>query len=313
MLDIFYLDRKLKTAKPGELSRLLGRRLWIDVTGITKEEASLLRKAFDLHPLTEEDLVSSNTRIKVEDFSGYLFAIFYGIEKNKGVQLVELDFLLGDSFIITNHKREHDCFTGLKKNTAKIEELLLKGPDFVFHKLLDDVVDNFFPVLETIDDNIEKLEESVTKMPRPELLSRILQQKRQIVHIKKTVMPQREKISFLAKNNYRQISKKALPYFRDIYDHAIRVSDTIDNYREAAGSAFDAYMSSVSNNMNEVMKVLSIIATIALPLTVVSGIYGTNFTVLPGSRSVYGFWVMILVMFIISGGMLMFFRKRGWF
>jgi len=125
-------------------------------------------------------------------------------------------------------------------------------------------------------------------------------------------MPQREKISFIAKNEYMFISKKSVPYFRDIYDHAIRVSDNVENYREAIGSAFDAYMSAVSNNMNEVMKVLSIIATIALPLTVISGIYGTNFNNLPGEFNPYGFWIMIAGMVVLCFGMLFYFRRKNW-
>ncbi|MBN1645790.1 magnesium and cobalt transport protein CorA, partial [Candidatus Woesearchaeota archaeon] len=132
---------------------------------------------------------------------------------------------------MSNHKANIESFTELKKNRERLSALLQKGPDFVFHRLLDVEVDNYFPVLEKIDDIIEDIEERVTANPNPELLSEILDVKRQIVKIKRHALPQREKISSLTKNDYKLISKKAIPYFRDIHDHTIRVADSIDNYR----------------------------------------------------------------------------------
>ncbi|MFH1275596.1 MAG: magnesium transporter CorA family protein [Candidatus Woesearchaeota archaeon] len=227
--------------------------------------------------------------------------------------LTEIDFILGQNFLITNHYGKLDSFEELKSNHDKLKILLNKGTDFLFHRLLNQEIDHFFPVLELIDEQIEDIEEKITKNVKPEFLKKILTLKRKIVLIKKSALPQREKISFLAKNNYKFISKLAIPYFRDIYDHAIRVSDTIDNYREAIGSTFDAYMSAVSNNMNEVMKVLSVIATLALPLGVISGIFGTNFAVLPGQNFKYGFWLMLVGMLALISGMMYMFKRRGWF
>jgi len=181
------------------------------------------------------------------------------------------------------------------------------------HKILDEEIDNFFPILETIDEELENLDQEVIKNPNPKILQKIVKLKRDIIYIKKITMPQREKISFLAKQEYKQISKKCIPYIRDVYDHAIRVSDSLDNYREVIGGTFDTYMTAVSNNMNEVMKTLSIIATIALPLGVISGIYGTNFATLPGSGVNYGFFYMLGFMALLSFGMLTYFKKRNWF
>lgn len=313
MIDIFYFDKELKKGNIKELNKLKDKQIWIDIKEITKEEAEIIRTNFDLHPLTVEDLINQNIRIKVEEFPNYLFCVFYGIQKIKLIELIELDFVLGENFIISNHKKEITSYNELKSNKEKLENLFKKGVEFIFHKLLDAEVDNYFPVLENIDDQIESIEEEVTKKAKPELLIKILKVKRLIVIIKKSVLPQREKISFLTRNNYKFISEKSIPYFRDIYDHSIRASDANDNYREAIGGTFDAYMSAVSNNMNEVMKILSIIATIALPLSVVSGIYGTNFAVLPGQNFIYGFWAMIFFMVLICTGMLYFFKRRGWF
>ncbi len=157
------------------------------------------------------------------------------------------------------------------------------------------------------------MDKKIAKMPKREDLMKILQLKQNLSIIRKTVFAQREKVSFMVKNQYKLVSKKALPYFRDVYDHAIRVSDKVDNARESVMNAFDLYMSAVSNNTNEVMKVLSIFATIALPLTVISSIYGTNFLVLPGAQFRYGFWIMILAMVILGAAFIYSFKKRGWF
>lgn len=313
MIELIYYEDGLKKGTITDLDRLKNKPKWLDITNLTEDEKESIQKFFNLHPLTSEDLLNSNVRIKIEEFPEYLFFVFYGVRTSKSLDLIELDFILGDDFLITNHKIEISSFQNLKSDDKRLESIFAKGLDFLFHKLLDLEIDNFFPALENIDDMIEELEEEITKKPRPELLSEILKLKRKIVSIKRVALPQREKISFLAKNEYKSISKKSIPYFRDVYDHAIRVSDTIDNYREAIGSTFDAYMSSVSNNMNEVMKVLSIIATIALPLTVISGIYGTNFEVLPGQHIQFGFWLMIILMLMVAGTMVYMFRKRGWF
>lgn len=313
MIEIFYFDGGLRKGNIDELEKLKVHKLWINIQNITKKEADLIKNTFNLHPLTIEDLINQNTRIKVEEFPSYLLCVFYGLQKSKKIEMVELDFVLGENFLITNHQKDIKTITDIKNDKEKLESLFLKGCDFIFHKLLDSEIDNYSPVLEFIDDKIEDIEEEVTKNTKPEMMTRILQLKRQIVRIKKMTLPQREKISFLAKNNYKFISRKAIPYFRDIYDHAIKVSDNIDNYREAIGNTYDAYMSAISNSMNEVMKVLSIIATIALPLTVVSGIYGTNFTNLPGSGYIYGFGAMILFMMLIIAGMIYYFKKKNWF
>src|SRR3989344_2834952 len=270
MMEIFYFDGTGKKAKAQDLDKVKGWPIWIDITGITKKEAEAVRAAFDLHPLTAEDLLNINTRIKVEVFPHYLFCAFYTLRttmsKSKPIALEEMDFVLGERFLISSHTKDISGFTELKNNPEQLEQLFHKGLDFVMHRLLDQEVDNYFPVLHNIDDQIEDIEEEVTGHPRHPLLLRILVLKRLIVLIKKVALPQREKISVLAQSDLKFISRKAVPYFRDVYDHAVRVADTIDNYRESIGNTFDVYMSALSNHTNEVVKVLSIMATLALPM-----------------------------------------------
>jgi len=313
MIEILYYDNEIKKAEIKDIPKIKDKKIWIDATGINKDELEMLKKEFDIHPLTAEDIAFNGTRIKVEEFNNYLFCVFYGLKKTKKFEKVEIDLVLGENFVISNHKKQIDTYSELKKDTEKLKSLFEKGTDFIMHKLLDIEVDNYFPVLEEIDDEIEKIEIEVAKKASPKILSQILGLKRELSGIRKVTYQQRDKASQLVKNNYKFISKKALPYYRDVYDHTIRVHDTLDSYREATANAFDVYMSSISNNMNEVMKTLSIIATIALPLTVVSGIYGTNFDVLPGQHGPYGFWTMILFMILMSTSMIYYFKKKNWF
>ena len=315
MLDIYYLDgNKVKKGKVKDLARLKKKKLWIDATDITRPEADLLAKHFKLHPVTEEDMFLSEGRIKVEQFPEYLFCTFYGaFKEGRRVKLKPLDFVLSKNFLISTHKYKAKSYETLKENEHHMVNLFKRGTDIFLHRLIDRELDEFFPILEELDDEIEKIDEKIANKVHPEQLGKILEIKRKIVEIKKITFPQREKISFLARRNYKFVSNHALPYFRDAYDNAIRILDVVENQREAIGTTFDTYMTAVSNNMNEVMKVLSIIATIALPLTVISGIYGTNFIRLPGSENPEGFWVMMLIMAVVMVGMLIFFRDRKWF
>jgi magnesium transporter len=313
MLEIFYYNNGVKKAEFNELEKLKDDKIWIDVSNITREETQSLGKIFKIHPTTQEDLFKSNVRIKVEEFDDYLFCIYYGIKNTKMIEMYELDFVIGTNFVISNHKRPIDTFDALKKDKEMLEIVFKKGPDFIFHELLDREIDNYFPMLENVDDQIENIEEHVAKKARQKVLSDILKLKRTVILVKRKVFEQREKVSFLVKKDHKFITKEAAPYFRDVYDNTIRVSDSLDNSRELIANAYDVYMSTMSNNMNEIMKVLSIIATLFLPLTVISSIYGTNFAILPGANSPFGFWLMIIGMFVLSGAFLFMFRKRGWF
>jgi len=312
MLDISYFDGKVKKAEAKNLKKLKSKQLWIDITNITKEESELLKQHFDLHPLTIEDLLSSRVRVKIEEFPSYMFAVFYGVKK-ENFSMIELDFILGKNFIISSHKPEIKSITDLKSDEKRMGYLFNRGNDFLFHALLDKEIDNFGPVLEKTYGEIENIEKEILMNPVPELLHKILVLKRHIMVIRKYTFPQREKISLLTRQAYSYISKKSLPYFRDLYDHTILVSDSVDNYRESIVNTVEVYMSAVNNRMNEIMKTLSVIATIALPLTVISSIYGTNFINLPGSHSHFGFWWMMTIMFFISMFTLLFFKRRNWF
>lgn len=311
MLKILSLQEGLVELK--NVSEITAALTWVDVTNITAEEASLLQEKFDLHPLTVEDLGMARTRIKVEEFNNYLFCVFYSLQKNKSLKVSEIDFILGKNILVTNHVAPLPSITELQKDKEKAKKLLSKGVDFLFHYLLSQEVESFYPVLDSLDREIDHVEDLISKEVSTEVLQKVISLKKRVIHVKKIALSQKEKVSILAKSEFHFLHKKVIPYFRDVYDNAIKVFETVENYRESVSSVYELYMSTVSNNLNEVMKVLSVIATVALPLTVISSIYGTNFEVLPGSTAKYGFWVMILVMLGIVGAMMVYFKKKGWF
>ncbi|MDO8481405.1 MAG: magnesium/cobalt transporter CorA [Nanoarchaeota archaeon] len=312
MLEIFQYDGGVKRIQIGEIDR--SKTVWVDMTDVTIEELAQVKEMFLLHPLTEEDIQMMDVRIKVEEFPDYLFCVFYGIAKaGEKVRMVELDTVVGKNFVITSHKQPLVGTTELKNNTQRLESLFQKGPDFIFHRILDVEIDHYFPILEQMEDEIDRLEEEVTRKAEPPLLSKILMLKRELIPIRKYVFQQKDKLSYIAKNEYAFISRRAVPYFRDVHDHTIRVHDSIENYKEALSGAFKVYMSMMSNHMNEIMKTLTIMTTLSLPIMAVSSIYGMNFAHLPGEEQPWGFWYVVLVMLACLVITLVFFKKRKWF
>ena len=314
MIEVYYYDKKLRKGTTAQIKDLIKtrKRFWIDISDPSQNEVALMKELFALHPITAEDILTTNTRAKIEQFEDYLFVVLYGIYKHKNIRLREMDFVLGKNFLVTAHKQTIEGFDKFKRDERKMEQLLKQGMDFFMHNLIDIEVDNFLPVLELFDEVIDKIEDTIIANPNKRTMEKILDLKRRMSKIKKIIIPQQEKISFLAKNKYSLISPSCQTYFRDVHDHFYTVTDMIEDYREALSSSFDAYMSSISNDMNQVMKVLSVMATIMLPLTVISGVYGMNFLVIPGARDPAGFWYVIGLMVILIVVMLGLFKKKGW-
>lgn len=314
MITIFYYDRKLKSLEFSEknLLKVINKPIWLDIEKGTKEHFKIIKKVFDLHPLTIEDLMTKPTHIKIEEFKDYLLIVTKAIDSEEKHKLSEMDFVIGKKFLITNHDTKRDSINRLIEDQERLEQLMRKGVDFVMHRIIDVEIDNYIPVIQQFDDQIEKLEQEAIKNPDQTILKRILLLKRKITDIKKSTFPQREVIGLLARREYKYISPGVEAYFRDVYDHALHISRTLENQVDSVGSTFDAYMSSLSNNMNSVMKVLSIIATIMLPLTFITGVYGMNFRFLPASKHPFGFWGTIIFMGLLAIFMLIVFWRKKW-
>ncbi|MFC1690622.1 magnesium/cobalt transporter CorA [Nanoarchaeota archaeon] len=316
MIQVFYLNRKVEkvdfSRKTLKALNKHNKTIWVDMINPSLDELEAIRDIFGLHPLTVEDLHTRKSRVKVEEFKHYLYIVLYGIMKHREVELNEIDFVLGKNFLISSHLSDSEMFQKIEMHEERLRHLMKKGPDFLLHDLIDSELENYYPVLEKVDEKIDRLEEDITENPEQEHLNKLLELKRKILGIKRIAIAQQDKLALLARGHYAIISKESLAYFRDAYDHSVRVSDKIENYREAILGTFDAHMSSLSNKMNEVMKMLSIIATIMLPLTFITGIYGMNFLNLPGAKETWGFWGVIAFMFGLGVFMLIVFRIKKW-
>jgi magnesium transporter len=314
MITIYYYDKRLHTVEFSKrnLLKIKNKPLWIDVEKGTKEHFKILQEVFDLHSLTIEDLCYKPTHVKIEAFPNYLLVVLNGISTEEELKLKEVDFLIGKNFLISNHQSPRSAVKHMMEDPDRLAQTMKKGVDFVLHGLVDAEVDNYLPMIAKVDEQIEKLEDEAVRRPEPELLKKIIRLKKKISHIKKSSFPQREMIGILARREYKYISPRAEAYFRDVYDHALHISNTIDSQRESMNGVFDAYMSSLSNKMNEVMKMLSIIATIMLPLTFITGVYGMNFLFLPASKHPFGFWGTMIFMAALAIFMLVVFWRKKW-
>jgi magnesium transporter len=290
---------------------------WINIDGI--QQLDIIEKIgehFAVHPLILEDIVNTDQRPKMEDFGDYIFVVLkmnYYDEKKNEIQTEQLSLLIMQNFLISFQEREGDVFNPVRErirdNKGRIREM---GVDYLAHALIDSIVDNYFLVLERIGENLENIEEKLLIEAKAETLQLIHSIRREIILLRRSVWPLRELINNLEKGESRLIQESTQMYFRDIYDHIIEVMDAIEMSRDISSEMLDIYLSSVNNRMNEVMKVLTIIATIFIPLTFLTGIYGMNFENMPGLGRPCGFFVILIVMVAIGALMLVYFKRKKW-
>ncbi len=290
---------------------------WINVDGIHElEPIEKIGKQLKLHPLVLEDIMHTEQRPKMEDFDEYLFVILkmlqYIDEKNE-TKVEQVSLFLGSNYVISFQEDEGDVFDLIRDRIRSDRGRIRKmGADYLAYSLLDAIVDNYFMVLEKIGERIEDIEDDLVKNPTPEVLHTIHNLRSELIYLRKSVWPLREVISKLERWESNLIDKSIGIYLRDVYDHTIQVIDALETFRDMLSSMMDIYLSSVSNRMNEVMKVLTIIATIFMPLTLIAGIYGMNFRYMPELDSPWGYPMVYVVMLGVSAVMLMYFRKRKW-
>ncbi|MCX7919258.1 MAG: magnesium/cobalt transporter CorA [bacterium] len=290
--------------------------LWLDLEAPDDMEIDILVQEFDFHPLSIEDCIFPQNRPKLEEFPNYCFIVFHSIsydpEPNKGLSFAELDIFIGKNFIVTVHDEPLRNITTTKARCKEKQDVMKKGPDYLLHLLLDSMVDSYFPIIDQMDEQIDKIEDLVFTSPTTQLLNQIFTLKRNLIAFRKTINPQREIINLLTRRDFPFIQTTTLVYFRDVYDHLFRMVDTIDTYREIISSALEAYLSVTSNQLNSIMKTLTIIATIMMPLTLISSIYGMNFEFFPELKWKYGYPMVLTVMAIIALGMLYYFHRKKW-
>ncbi len=294
-----------------------GLPIWIELEQKDHACDTLLAETLRLHPLTIEDIWSDRPAPKVEDYESYLYVIVHGIRNVKdgrGIELAELDIVVGSTFVIT-HDQYHLC-DEVGAELDRNPKLLAQGPAWLAHALLDHAVDRYLPVIDDLDAEIADLENEVLRKAGtkqgPPVLRTILRFKRMLLDLRRVAIHQREILLRLARGEFEQIPKDATPFYRDVYDHFLRVSDLVESYRDLVTSALEAYLSVQSNRMNDIMKTLTLIATVMLPITFIAGVYGMNFKHMPELEVVWGYPVALGIMLAVVIGCLLWFRRKGW-
>jgi magnesium transporter len=269
-----------------------------------------------LHPLILEDVVSTRQRPKFEDYEKNLFMVLKMLsydDRSQSVQSEQVSMVLGSGFVISFQERMGDVFDCVRDRIRNAKGRIRKqGADYLAYSLVDAVVDSYFGILEKVGDKIEVLEDELVSDPEERTLQAIYRLKREMISLRRSVWPLRELINGIQRSESTMISESTGLYLRDVYDHTIQIIDTIESFRDIVSGMLDTYLSSISNRMNAVMKVLTIIATLFIPLTFVAGIYGMNFDHMPELKWRYGYAAVWGVMLVVAILMLVYFRRKKW-
>jgi len=299
-----------------------GRVAWIDVQGLGDEPTlRTIAETFGVHPLALADVVHTGQRPKVEDYEDSLFVVTRMVTVTDGDEIMheQVSVFLGKGFVLTFQERYGDCLDPLRERIRRGKGLVrTHGADFLACIILDAIVDGYFPILERMGERLEELEERVLANPERDTLGMIFHAKRDLMALRRAVWPQREAISSLLRDRHPLITRQVIPYLRDAHDHLVQLVDVLETYRELAGAFIDVYLSSVSNRTNEIMRVLTVVATIFIPLTFIAGVWGMNFDPdespwnMPELRWALGYPLALALMAAVAAGLLTYFWRQGW-
>lgn len=293
------------------------RVTWINIDGLSNtREIEMLGKYYELHPLILEDIVNTNQRPKLDEYEDYFFIVAKMLyHKDDGhLENEHISIVLGKDYVLTFQEAGQDVFDGVRERLSKAKgRIRSRGADYLAYALLDAIVDNYYVVIEEMSDTIEQLEEQLfASRQGDEITLEIQELKRTMLRIRRAVYPLREVVGRLEKLEHSLIDEQTVNYLRDLYDHVTQVSENIEIYREMTWGLMDMYMTTINNKMNEVMKVLTIMASIFIPLTFIAGIYGMNFEYMPELQWKYSYFVLWGVMAVIFLLMLFYFKRKGW-
>lgn len=314
--------REQALVTPAEIPRQWDGNLWLDITGVPRSaDLECLRQRLGLHPLALEDVVTGALLPKMDDYETVLFVIAVRPQCTAGeVHLEPVDLFLGDRFVVSVHESDETLFAPVRR---RLEEhaghLCENGPAHLFHALLDLVVDHGFPVLDELGEYAEELETALLDSPEPEMLARIHRLKRGLLQLRRELWPMRDMLNRLMLPDTPLLGEGLVPYFKDIHDHVTFQLDLVEVHRDMSTSMLDVYLSSASHRLNEIMRVLTMISTLFIPLTFIAGIYGMNFVVdsdspwaMPLTHWRYGYPAVLTVMLIVALAMIWFFRRKRW-
>ncbi|QCW99837.1 magnesium/cobalt transporter CorA [Aggregatimonas sangjinii] len=319
---VAYNEQEQRSYKPHTLEEIInfkksGHISWIDIAGLSDEQyIEQLGKQLNLNPLILEDTVNVNQRPKIDEYDDYIFGVFKMLYLDKNDKIVTEHMamvLVEDAVLVFQEEPLDDVFDGVRERIrTKTGRVRFAGADYLFFALLDAIVDNYFIILESIQEQIEGLEEEVYDNPVPDVAKRIQALKKEVMRLRRLIFPVREMIVRLIETENPLIKKETKLFLRDVLDHATEINETLQIYREMSMSLMEMYMSNMSNKMNEVMKVLTIMASIFIPLTFIAGIYGMNFDHMPELHTENGYFVVWGVMISLFVGMLFYFKRKGW-
>jgi magnesium transporter len=290
---------------------------WLNVSGLSQvANLEKLGECFKLHPLVLEDILNIDQRPKIEDYEDYLFIVLKAISSDpQSAEIVidQISLILGPNYLISLHEGNSNIFGPVRERLVGAKGRLRKaGADFLAYSLVDLIVDHYFVVLEKFGENVEDLEEAVVRQANPKTLQTVHHFKNGMIILRKSLWPLREVVARLERRESPLIGEVTAVYLKDVYDHTIIAIDTVETYRDILSGMMDIYLSSVSNRLNEIMKVLTIIATIFMPLTFLAGVYGMNFKYMPELQWRYGYFLVLGLMALVAGAMLLYFRRKKW-
>jgi magnesium transporter len=280
--------------------------LWVDVDVSNRHQHAVLEKVFHFHPLAVEDTLNPNSRVKYEEYDGFLFVIVRGVQLNQrttdpyDIDTLNLYFFLGPNFLVTAHGPGAEAVEAVIGRVLENPDLLARGPARVMHSILDVAVDAFFPILDSLDEFLDDLEERVFASFDQGALRDIFSVKRMVLALRRHLAPQREVLNQLTNRPSTLLPSAAQVYFRDVYDHVLRINDSLDTYRELLSSTLDSYLSQVSNRLSQSSKGLTVVATVTLPFVIMSGMWGMNFDHIPFAHQGHGFALLVFLQIAIA-------------
>ncbi len=309
-----HLENGTAVALPGDATRPAAGDciVWLDVDAPTEADLAWLDHTYHFHPLTIEDVRNLNQRAKIESYEDYLFlSLTTTVRTNGDLQARELEVFLGPDYLITAHREPVDALDVARAHLKKNQQAVTFRPDFLLYVIADSMVDRFFPLLDEIEDEIDTLEDQILENATQATLHHIFTLKQQLVFLRKITGPMRDVMIALAGTRYGLVDAHSALYFRDVYDHLVRIYDLIETSRDLLGNSLDAYLSTVSNRLNEVMKRLTLIATIFMPISFLVGLGGVNFQQMPFD-SPLAFGVLVVFLILVPTSMLVWFWRSRW-
>ena len=312
------VEKQLSGIKESFYYKNSNRTSWINIDGIRKADVEAICNHFGIHYLVMEDVLSINQRPKMDEVEGVLFCLLnmlYYNEKKQTVEQEQISIVLGRDFVISfQEDAQRDVFNPLRgKLRINNSKLRQSGADYLCYSMLDLIVDNYFLVMEKLGEQIEMVEEEVVRRSNTRSLARINQLRKEVIVLKRNLAPVRDLIAGIIRSESELLDDKTTKYFKDVHDHILQAYDLSENYRDIMMSMQDLYLNNVNLKLNEVMKVMAIVTCLLAPATVIGGIFGMNFDAIPYLHNEYGFWIAVGIMLLIPLGMIMAFRKRGWF